>query len=479
VTAGDEAGTAARDLAPSFVLDLSSPRRVHVVGVGGAGMSGVATLLAGRGHTVTGSDLRDVPVLARLRAGGIEARAGQGADRVPAGVDAVVVSTAIPSTNPEVVAARARGVPVLRRADALAALTAISRTVAVSGTHGKTTTTAMVTRILRAAGWRPSFLIGGDVPELGAGAAHDDGDWLVVEADESDGTFVELVAEAVVVTNVEADHLDHHGSLDAIEAGFARFLAAAPGPRVACADDAGARRAVARAGVPVTTYGVAPDADVRIVARRVVPGGSELDVVLADGRAVAVHLAVPGAHNAANATAALAVSVALGVDPAVACQALAGFGGVARRFTHRGEVGGVTLVDDYAHLPAEVRATLATAREGTWSRVVAVFQPHRYSRTQALWQDFGDAFDDADVLVLTDVDPAGEAPRPGVSGRLLLQAVLDRRPHSLVAYVSHRADLAAHVRDLARPGDVVLSLGAGDVTALADEWRALDRDGAP
>jgi UDP-N-acetylmuramate--alanine ligase len=459
-------------------LDLAAPRRVHVVGIGGSGMSGIATLLVGRGHVVTGSDLRESPVLERLRAQGIDARAGHAAANVPADVDAVVVSTAIPASNAEVVAATARGVPVLRRADALGALTATTRTIAVSGTHGKTTTTAMVALALRGAGWKPSFLVGGDLPALGFGAWHDEGDWLVVEADESDGTFTELAAEAVVVTNVEADHLDHHGSMEALERGFARFLAEAAGPRLACADDAGAMRVARAAGVEVVTYGTDPAADHRIVERHPRPGGSDVVVELRDGTRVAMALSVPGLHNARNATAALAVAVELGVDATAAAEALGGFLGVARRFERRGDVDGVTLVDDYAHLPTELRAALATAREGGWRRVVAVFQPHRYSRTEALWQDFGDAFDDADVVVLTDVYAAGEPPRPGVSGRLVLQAVLDQRPHALVAYVSHRADLAAHVRGLARPGDVVLSLGAGDVTALADEWLALDDGGA-
>ncbi|MFO1537062.1 MAG: UDP-N-acetylmuramate--L-alanine ligase [Actinomycetota bacterium] len=457
-------------------LDLSAPRRVHIVGVGGAGMSAIAGVLARMGHTVTGSDLKDSRAIARLRAAGIDARVGHDAGHVPADADAVVISTAIPATNPEVVAAGAHGVPVLRRAEALRALVATRRGIAVAGSHGKTTTSSMLALVLRGAGWRPTFLIGGDVNEVGTNAAYDDGEWMVVEADESDGTFLELPVEAAIVTNVEADHLDHYGSFPALVDAFARFLAAVPGPRVVCADEPNAAAIAAR--VDARTYGFAPEAHYRIVRCDGGRHGSEVELTRDGAPLGTFSLPVPGVHNATNAVAAAAVATELGVGFADIARALAGFGGVARRFEFRGEHDGVTLIDDYAHLPSEVQAALRTARSGGWDRVIAVFQPHRYSRTDSLWRDFADAFTDADLVVLTDVYGAGETPRPGVTGRLLVRAVLDAHPAASVVYLPHRADVVSVVPRLARPGDVVLTLGAGDLTTVPDVWLGLDPQGA-
>jgi UDP-N-acetylmuramate--alanine ligase len=357
---------------------------------------------------------------------------------------------------------------VHRRAEALRALVATRRGIAVAGSHGKTTTSSMLALVLRGAGWRPTFLIGGDVNEVGTNAAYDDGEWLVVEADESDGTFLELPAEAAIVTNVEADHLDHYGTFSALTDAFVRFLEAVDGPRVVCADEPNAARIAARVGA--RTYGFAEGADYRIT--RYVGGRQHSEVTLErDGAPLGVlSLPVPGEHNAANAVAAAALATELGVPFADTARALAGFGGVARRFEFRGELGGVTLIDDYAHLPSEVQAALRTARDGGWDRVVAVFQPHRYSRTASLWREFADAFTDADLVVLTDVYAAGEAPRPGVSGRLLLRAVLDAHPAAAVVYLPHRTDVVDVVPRLVRPGDVVLTLGAGDLTTVPDAW---------
>jgi UDP-N-acetylmuramate--alanine ligase len=334
----------------------------------------------------------------------------------------------------------------------------------------------MLALILRGAGWRPTFLIGGDVNEVGTNAAYDDGDWLVVEADESDGTFLELAAEAAIVTNVEADHLDHYGTFPALVEAFAEFLAGVPGPRIVGADEPNAAAIAARVGA--RTYGFAPGADYRIV--ECVGGRHGSRVVLnKDGEPLGTFtLPVPGEHNAVNAVGAAALATELGVAFADVARALAGFGGVARRFEFRGEVDGVTLVDDYAHLPSEIRAVIRTARDGGWARVVAVFQPHRYSRTASLWADFADAFTDADLVVVTDVYAAGEAPRPGVSGRLVLRAVLDAHPDARVVYLPHRADVVTQVPRLARPGVVVLTLGAGDLTTVPDEWLG-EPDAAP
>jgi UDP-N-acetylmuramate--alanine ligase len=456
---------------PGQALDLSRPRSLHVVGIGGAGMSAIATVLARMGHRVSGSDLKESRPLARLRLLGVDAQVGHRPEHIVDDLDAVIVSTAIPATNPEVRAAQSRGVPILRRAEALRALVATRRGIAVAGSHGKTTTSSMLALVLRAAGLRPSFIIGGELNEVGSNAAYDDGEWFVVEADESDGTFLELAPESAIVTNVEPDHLDHYGGFDALVAAFERFVAGLSGVRLVCADDPEARRLTgARDGV--LTYGWADDADYRVADYEGRRDGSRFSL-LRDGASVGVlELPVPGRHNALNAAGAAALALELGVPFTVVGEALRGFGGVARRFQFRGEVDGVTIVDDYAHLPGEVAAMVRAAREGGWPRVIVVFQPHRYSRTDRLWRDFADAFHEADALVLTDVYSAGEAPRPGVSGRLILRAVLDAHPALPVAYLPRHADVVRHGLELARPGDLVLTLGAGDLTTIPDEWLA-------
>ena len=460
-------------------FDLSEPRRLHIVGVGGAGMSGIATVLVRMGHQVSGSDLRDSATLARLRLLGVEASVGHDAANVANGVDAVIISTAIPRQNPEVVEAERRGVRVYRRAEALAALVATRRSVAVAGSHGKTTTSSMLALCLRAAGWHPSFLIGGDLNEVGSNAAYDDGEWLVVEADESDGTFLELGPHAAVVTNIEADHLDHYGDLDALVQAFGTFLANVPGPRIVSADDPLTAALAARiAGV--ATFGVSDRADYRIVGYVGGRTGSRFELTYGDELVGVIELPVPGAHNAANAAAAAAMATELGVPFDAVRSALGGFAGVARRFQARGEIDGVTLIDDYAHSPGEVAAMIAAAREGDWGRIIVVFQPHRYSRTAHLWRDFADSFVGADAVVLTDVYSAGEAPVPGISGYLLVRSVLDAHPSLAVTYLPKRADLVDHVLVATRPGDLVLTLGAGDLTTVPEDWlvRAAGRSGS-
>ena len=453
-------------------LDLTQPHAIHVVGVGGAGMSAIATVLARMGHTVSGSDLRESPPLERLAILGVTTHVGHEADNLPDALDAVVISTAIPESNPEVVAARERGIPVLRRADALRAIVATRTTIAVAGSHGKTTTSSMLALILRAAGWRPSFLIGGDLNEVGTNAVFDSGEWLVVEADESDGTFLELTPHDAVVTSVLPDHLDHYGDFHGLVAAFETFVERVPGICALCADDEVAHAIAERAGAGVVTYGFADGADYRVHDYEGGRGGTQFALEHHGERLGVVELPVPGRHNALNAAGAAAIALELGVPFDAVTRALGGFAGVARRFQFRGERDGVTYVDDYAHLPSDVDAMIRAAREGGWQRVVAVFQPHRYSRTAALWRDFADAFSGADALVLTDVYPAGEQPQPGVSGRLVLRAVLDAHPDQAVTYLPRRADLVAHVPRLARPGDVVLTLGAGDLTTAPDEWLA-------
>lgn len=455
--------------------DLRSPRRVHLVGAGGAGMGAIASVLHRMGHHVTGSDLKDGPVAERLRADGIEITIGHDAANV-GDAELVAISTAIPEHNVEVKEARARGLDVLRRGDILPAIAAARRTIAVAGTHGKTTTSSMLALVLVEAELRPSFIIGGDVNEIGSGAVWDDGEWFVIEADESDRTFLSLGAEVAVVTNVEPDHLETYGNDPAaLAAAFEEFAGSAT-TRVLCADDQGsAALAEAVGGV---TYGTSPGADYRMtdVARHrssveftLVHGGDEL------GR---IRLPTPGLHNARNAAGAAVAGLLCGAPFDAAVRALGRFGGVARRFEFRGEADGVVFVDDYAHLPTEVAAAVAAARDGDWARVVCVFQPHRYSRTAALWQDFADAFTAAERLVVTDVYAAGETPRPGVSGKLIVDAVLDAHPWADVAYMPRLDDVRAWLATRLRPGDLCLTLGAGDLTTIPDAVIEARRAGA-
>lgn len=454
---------------PTPSLDVR--RMAHIVGIGGPGMSPIAIVLAGMGHRVTGSDLADTDTTRRLRSLGIGVHIGHDADNVPPDADFVAVTTAVGDEHVEVRAARERGIPVVRRTTLLAALTASRRTVAISGTHGKTTTTSMLSVVLDVAGMRPSFLVGGEVTQLGTSARWDTGEWFVLEADESDGSGFSVPHEAAVVTNVEPDHLEFHGTIERLHEAFAGFLASTTGPTLVCADDPVALR-LGRA-VGARTYGYAPGADIHIGALTTLRTRTEFTLV-ADGAELGrVVLPLAGAHNAANATAAVAMAMELGVEPATAIGALAGFGGVGRRFELRGDEAGVTFVDDYAHLPTEVAAAISAGRDGGWGRVVAVFQPHRYSRTEALGAQFADSFVDADLLVVTDVYAAGESPRPGVDGRVVADAVSHAHPGQSVLYVADRSALAIEVASILRDGDLCLTIGAGDVTALADEVMAL------
>ncbi len=436
-----------------------------MVGVGGVGMSAVATVLASMGQHVSGSDLRATAEVERLVSVGVAARVGHDPSHLD-GVDVVTISTAIPGSNIEVREARRRGIPVLRRADVLAAIAATRSSVAVAGTHGKTTTASMLALVLVEAGMRPSFIIGGDINEVGSGAAWGTGPWLVVEADESDGTFLALHPDIALVTNVEPDHLDYYGSRAAMEEAFARFLASGDAT-VVCSDDATAAE-LGRA-VGALTYGTSEGADYRMVDVSSARSSSRFTIVHRGQSLGDFQLVVPGVHNARNACGAVVGGLLAGATVDAARKALGRYGGVARRFEFRGERDGITFVDDYAHLPSEARAVLAAARHGGWDRIVAVFQPHRYSRTASLWQDFADAFVDADLLVVTDVYGAGEAPRPGVSGRLILDAVRAAHEGTDSRYLPSHHEVVAFLRATLRPGDLCLTLGAGDLTLLPDE----------
>ncbi len=453
------------------MIDLRQPKRVHIVGVGGAGMSAIAEVLVGTGHTVSGSDLNHSPIVDRLAARGIEVSVGHAADNV-GDVDAVTHSTAIPENNPELVEARRRGLPVLRRADTLAEITKAWRTIAVAGTHGKTTTSAMLTAALTGAGLDPAFIVGGDLRDQNRGAAVGSGELLVVEADESDGTFVRLEAEAVIVTNVEPDHLEHYGGFEGLQDAFVQFVTQAPGPRVLCVDDPGsAKLAELTAEFDPITYGTSPAARWRIVDPLPTPTGVSFTVVGPDGEHK-IRLAQPGMHNARNATAALAAAVSLGADPVRVAEALSEFGGVGRRFERRGDAAGVSLIDDYAHLPTEVEAALAAARSLNPERLIAAFQPHRYSRTEQLWSTFGESFVEADVLFVTGIYSSGEKPRPGISSELIVKVVAEAHPELDVRHVEDLESLPAAMLAELRSGDLCITLGAGDLTTVPDRLLA-------
>ena len=451
----------------------------HFIGVGGAGMSAIAKVLHERGTRVTGSDLKDSRYVRALREAGVTVHVGHEAEHLGT-PSVVVVSSAIPDTNPELAEAKRRGVPVWPRAKMLAYLAESRCTVAIAGTHGKTTTTSMIATMLASMGLDPTYLVGGEVNAFGTNAASGAGDYYVVEADESDGSLLYLEPSVAVITNVEADHLDHYGTLEAVEQIFARFAMRTTdaGTVVACADDPRAAAFAARGRAQVLTYGTVGTADFRCVDIEPSGAGHRFCVLAPDARRVKATIPVPGVHNVLNATAALAVAYVLGVDLAAAAEGLARFSGVKRRFDRLGEVRGVSVVDDYAHHPTEVRVTLAAARSSSAGRVWAVFQPHRYSRTAALAAEFGAAFGDADRLVLMEVYSAGEAPVPGVTGKTIVDEILQSNPRSRVAYLPHPAEIPRYLAQSVRSGDLVLTMGAGDVTALGPEiMLALGREG--
>ncbi|HVE62665.1 MAG TPA: UDP-N-acetylmuramate--L-alanine ligase [Mycobacteriales bacterium] len=444
-------------------------KKVHLVGVGGAGMSGIARILLARGVTVSGSDAKHSRVLDALTALGGRMHVGHDAGQV-ADAEVVVVSTAIRSDNPEVIEAHRRGLSVLPRAAALSSLMVGRRAIAVAGTHGKTTTTSMLTVALQHCGADPSFAIGGDLNEAGSNAHHGTGDVFVAEADESDGSFLLYSPYAAIVTNVEADHLDHHGDEAAVYRAFADFTALVDpaGFLVVCGDDKGAMDAAAACDARVRTYGVGESADLRVTDVVLRGLGSTSEVFYLGQRLGTLRLSVPGHHNVLNAAAALAVGLELGMPAGELQEGLASFTGARRRFDLRGEVGGVRVFDDYSHHPTEVSVALRTARTvAAGGRVLVAFQPHLYSRTQVFAERFGEARRLADVVIVMEVYGAREDPIPGVTGRTIADAV--PLPPGDVVFEPSWLAVAGHVLARARPGDVVLTMGAGDVTQLGPE----------
>ncbi|MFC8969469.1 UDP-N-acetylmuramate--L-alanine ligase [Streptomyces sp. NPDC057094] len=455
-------------MAPGLPTAMDRP---HFIGIGGAGMSGIAKILAQRGARVAGSDAKDSATAEALRALGVTVHIGHAADHLAPDASCVVVSSAIRADNPELARAAELDIPVVHRSDALALLMDGLRPIAVAGTHGKTTTTSMLAVSLSSLGLSPSYAIGGDLDAPGSNALHGDGEIFVAEADESDRSFHKYAPEVAIVLNVELDHHANYASMDEIYASFETFVdrVTEGGTLVISADHEGAReltRRVTARDVNVVTYGDAADADLRVLS--VVPRGLTSEVtVLLDGAELTFGVSVPGKHYAHNAVAALAAGVALGIPAAELAPALASYTGVKRRLQLKGEAAGVQVVDSYAHHPTEMTADLEAMRAGTTGRILVVFQPHLFSRTQELGKEMGESLALADASVVLDIYPAREDPIPGVTSELILQAA--RAAGADVTPVHDKADVPSVVAGMAKPGDLVLTMGAGDVTDLGPE----------
>jgi UDP-N-acetylmuramate--alanine ligase len=446
------------------VAELLDHKRIHMVGAGGIGMSGLAKILAQAGHRVSGSDLKPSHSLAALEGAEVAVWVGHRPDAA-ASWDLVVASSAVPGRDPEIVAAHDAGVEVWERPQLLEVITRRLPTIGVTGTHGKTTGTAMLVAALRGLGRDPSFMVGGELVDLNTNAHLGEEDLFVLEADEAFGTFLALHLRGLVVTNIESDHLDHYETVERLEAAFGEVAHRVVGPVVACVDDAGARRLMAALPAAIG-YGTGEDARWRIVGLEHRASGVDFRL---DGPAgvVAVSIPKPGLHVARNAAGALALIGELGMDVAAAAEGLRGFAGVRRRFEVRGRVRGIVVVDDYAHHPTEVAATIAAATLGHPGRVVAVFQPHRFTRTAAVGVALGRALAAAQHAFVTDVYAAGEAPIPGITGRVVADAAAAAGVET--TYVPRRVDLAETIAEVVHPGDMVLLMGAGDITLVADE----------
>ena len=447
---------------------------IHFVGIGGIGMSGIAEILHNLGYTVQGSDIADNYNVERLRKKGIAIHIGHGAENL-GDAQVVVVSSAVKADNPELAAARSKLVPVVRRAEMLAELMRLKTAIAIGGTHGKTTTTSLIAALLDSAQLDPTVINGGIINAYGTNARLGASDWMVVEADESDGTFTKLPSTAVVVTNIDPEHMDHYGSFDRLRDAFRTFVENIPfyGFAAMCIDHPEVQTLIAR--VPdrkIVTYGFSPQALVRATNVRIGPGGARFDVVVTDritgGTRIIddVRLPMYGEHNVLNSLAAVVVANELGLSDDVVKKALGGFSGVKRRFTKTGEAKGITVIDDYGHHPVEIAAVLKAARSASTGNVVAVVQPHRYSRLSSLFKEFCTCFNDADTVIVADVYAAGEAPIPGFD-RDALVAGLQEHGHRNVLALAEPKALAGMVRALARKGDMVVCLGAGTVTQWA------------
>jgi UDP-N-acetylmuramate--alanine ligase len=452
---------------------------IHFIGIGGIGMSGIAEVMHILGYRVQGSDVAEGYVVESLRKAGIEVVIGHHPDNL-GDAAVVVVSTAIKKDNPELESAYERRIPVVRRAEMLAELMRLKSTVAVAGTHGKTTTTSMIAALLDSGGIDPTVINGGIINAYGSNARLGSSDWMVVEADESDGSFLRLDGQIAVVTNIDPEHLDHYGDFEKVKDAFVEFVENVPfyGAALLCVDHPEVQTIIPRLrDRRVVTYGFAALADVRGENVRPVPGGNVFDVSIRDRsgtvRAIGgIELPMPGRHNVQNALAAIGVAVELGIPDAVIARGFERFGGVKRRFTKVGEIQGATIIDDYGHHPTEIRAVLSAAREGAEGRVIAVVQPHRYTRLRDLMAEFQGAFNDADIVYVAPVYAAGEEPIGGVDAEALVEG-LKQRGHRAVKAVADLDDLCLSLRDIAARGDMVICLGAGDIT----KWAAGLADG--
>jgi UDP-N-acetylmuramate--alanine ligase len=463
---------------------------IHFIGIGGIGMSGIAEILVNLGYSVSGSDLTDNANVKRLRGFGVEIAIGHRAENL-GDCQVVVMSSAVKSDNPEIMAARARLLPVVRRAEMLGELMRLKWSIAVAGTHGKTTTTSMIAAMLDAADLDPTVINGGIINAYGTNAHLGAGEWMVVEADESDGTFIKLPATIGVVTNIDPEHLDFYGSFERVQQAFTSFVENIPfyGFAALCID-----HPVVQAMIPhvsdrrIVTYGMSPQADIRAMNVQIGPQGARFDALINDrfsGAKRVLHtLALPmlGEHNVQNSLAAIAVAQEMGLDDATIRKGLANFKGVKRRFTRTGEARGVTVIDDYGHHPVEIAAVLRAARSGSRGQVIAVVQPHRYTRVENLFEDFCTCFNDADAVIVADIYAAGEQPIEGINRTALVEG-LRLRGHRNVLELPAPDLLARIVRDIARPGDMVVCLGAGTITnwaqALPGELAALYGEAAP
>lgn len=458
------------------VNPVKNIKKWHFVGIGGAGMSAIARILAEQGFEVQGSDLKESRFTRQLSEIGVKVFIGHNSENIR-GAGAVVFSTAIPPNNAEIVSAREAGLPVLSRAEALSLLTYEKKTIAIAGTHGKTTTTSMVAQLLESAGFDPTYIVGGELNEAGTNARSGKSDFLVVEADESDGTFLKISTFISVVTNIEEDHLDYFGNYNSIQKSFEEFMknTSPLGAVVVFGDHPVTREVALRSKRECIFYGLNEDNLVRADNLSFDSLNSSYELVFKGKKLGKINLRVPGLHNLQNSLAAASVGLFLGMDFEKIKAALNSFSGVKRRFEFKGEVNGVTVVDDYAHHPSEVEATLKAAALQDFQRIVCVFQPHRFSRTSFLYRDFARCFDQADFLVLTDVYSAGEKPIPGVTGKLILEALLEEKPNFQVAYTPSLMQARQLLCEKVKPGDLVLTVGAGDVTLLGEDLlRALE-----
>jgi len=461
--------------------------KIHFVGIGGIGMSGIAEVMHNLGYVVQGSDLATGANVERLRDLGIPVAVGHAEDNLgDAGI--IVVSSAVKDDNPEVAAARTRFIPVVRRAEMLAELMRFKSSIAVGGTHGKTTTTSLVAALLDGADMDPTVINGGIINAYGTNARIGEGDWMVVESDESDGTFVKLPADIVIVTNVDPEHLDHYGDFDALRSAFLSFVENVPffGFAVMCIDHPEVQALIGRVkDRRVITYGVSPQAEVRLVDLKFAEGDCLFDLDIRDRasdqvrKIKAMRLPMPGQYNALNAVAAISVALQIGIDEKVIRKALGTFAGVKRRFTKTGVWNGVTVFDDYAHHPVEIAAVLKAARRVAQGRVIAVMQPHRFSRLSDLFEDFCTCFNDADMVHIAPVFTAGEEPIEGIDRESLVEGLISRGHRHAVA-IEGEPDLAGTIRGIAEKDDIVVCLGAGSITqwanALPDALKRLDED---